>query len=178
MNSNANPEQKKTLTLKLNLNQKQKQQILLKVGITPPPPPTPEEIKKQKEEKAKAHEERNVNGKAQRYLKTQNTINWLCEKFPDAFSSENPKPLKIGILEDLFTYMESCEDPVQPTRKNIREALNLYTYGPRYFHAILKSEHRYNLLGTSIQEIEEVHKKDAQKNLDLWKQKKYGNKRG
>lgn len=135
MNKIANVQQKKTLTLKLNLNPKQQQQILKRAEITPP---TPEEIKRRKEEKAKAHAERIINEKTQRYLKTKNTIIWLCEKFPNAFSLETPKPLKIGILEDVLNYLESCEDTVQVTRKNIREALKFYTYGPRYFHAVLK----------------------------------------
>jgi ProP effector len=92
-----------------------------------------------------------------RYIATCKTvIHWLREKYPLCFSKENPLPLKIGIIKDIFAVL-----PPDISRLSVRKALARYTKSPEYKQALKTCPHRYDLNGNEAGIVSEEHKSAA-----------------
>lgn len=78
----------------------------------------------------------------------QVVIHWLIEQFPQAFSlkSVSVRPLKLGILEDVFEFYSRLEIPPF-SKKRIREALNFYTSSRAYLACQKDQAIRLDLFG-------------------------------
>ncbi len=78
-------------------------------------------------------------------------IDWLIEQFPAAFFKKNKhiKPLKVGILEDIFDFHHQLETPPF-SKKAIRSALTYYCTSPAYLNAQKPNTARLDLFGNEI----------------------------
>lgn len=103
-------------------------------------------------------------------LEIKKTIAQLSRLFPKLFNYYEPRPLKIGILDDLSIVLKNRIDK---PKSHFKRVLSYYTGTKRYLKCILNSEHRYDLLGRQVGEITEEHKLQAQERLD----KRYAAKR-
>jgi sRNA-binding protein len=75
--------------------------------------------------------------------RVQEALAWLCKTYPACFHLKNRKPLKKGILEDLFETLPTDA----PSRTVLRQALAFYTQGLIYKNAILEKQPRIDLTG-------------------------------
>ena len=81
--------------------------------------------------------------------------------YPKAFNKKKPKPLKLGILEDIAEDLQG-----ELTKSQIRRGLKYYTNSIQYQQAIIVERHRVNLNGEKVDLIiTEKHKEFAQKQL-------------
>jgi ProP effector len=98
-----------------------------------------------------------------RYVITcKKTLRWLREKYPLCFPEENPLPLKIGILKNIFADMP--EDS-KFSRLNVRKALAFYARSKRYQHALTTCPYRYDLNGNEAEPVSEEHRTAAREKL-------------
>jgi ProP effector len=86
----------------------------------------------------------------------------VAGKYPLCFSKEEPLPLKIGILKDIFADMP--EDS-KFSRRSIRNALAFYIRSKKYQSALTTRLHRYDLNGNETEPISEEHKAAARDKL-------------
>lgn len=93
--------------------------------------------------------------KAEKHDAIRKTFSWLYKKFPQVFNRNAPIPLKIGIEQDLFTYID--QNP-QLSKRKIRTALKIYTRSLKYQQCILDNQERFNLAGEASGPIDEKHK--------------------
>jgi len=70
----------------------------------------------------------------------------LCEAFPACFSRSAPKPLKIGLGEELLALADL-------SRTQLRRALKVYTSAPAYRQALKRGGPRYGLDGQPTGEV-------------------------
>jgi len=77
----------------------------------------------------------------------------------NVFNFNNPKPLKIGIDEDLLKASEAMGLPFDDDV--IKRALSAYIYNLRYFHTIAKGGARYDLQGQKSGEVTEDERLEA-----------------
>ena len=70
----------------------------------------------------------------------------LCEAFPACFSRSAPKPLKIGLGEELLALADL-------SRTQLRRALKVYTGAPAYRQALAQGGPRYGLDGQPTGEV-------------------------
>jgi ProP effector len=92
-----------------------------------------------------------------RYVATCKTVvRWLRDKYPLCFSKENPLPLKIGIIKDIFAVL-----PPDISRLSLRKTLARYTKSPKYKQALKTCPHRYDLDGNEAGIVSEEHKSAA-----------------
>jgi len=79
------------------------------------------------------------------------TIEWLSEHFPAAFfkKSNQIKPLKIGIFDDIIDFYERLESPPF-SKKALREALNYYSASPAYLSCQKVDTARVDLYGNEV----------------------------
>ena len=80
-------------------------------------------------------------------------IDRLCAAFPDVFHRRTPKPLKIGLGEELMALAGVHPAFVDLTRTRIRRALKVYTGAPAYRKALAKGGPRYGLDGQATGEV-------------------------
>ena len=92
----------------------------------------------------------------------QNNINQLCKHFPALFNVNEPKPLKLGILDDIIT-----SGLVEISRIACRKALGAYTSSTHYLKAVIDNTSRYDLAGNACETIAEEHKTYAKNRLQL-----------
>lgn len=90
-------------------------------------------------------------------------LTWLCETFPDCFNLSTPKPLKRQIVLDIFSHLP--EDQLI-SKRSIRTVLNFYVNRKEYHESLLENDHRFNLAGAPVEEIELVHKEHAKAALE------------
>lgn len=69
----------------------------------------------------------------------------LIEYWPDLFSQDNPKPLKVGVLDDL--QRDIAARGLEFGRGSLKAALTTYTKRPQYQQALATGGQRYNLTG-------------------------------
>lgn len=105
--------------------------------------------------------------KEQRIKETQAVVESLCEKFPDCFHQSELKPLKIGIIEDLFEAVPREEF----TKKALQRALVFYSYRMRYLKALLAQDKRYDLKGEVAGEVTANQKEMALLRLEQMKER-------
>ena len=91
--------------------------------------------------------------------RVQSALVWLHETYPLAFHKTEKKPLKVGILQDIFLNLTEAS----PSKTAIRDALTYYTGSPSYQKAVLEQPLRYDLNGTVVGEVEEEQKAHATK---------------
>jgi ProP effector len=91
--------------------------------------------------------------------RVQVALAWLHETYPLAFRKTEKKPLKVGILQDIFLNLTEAS----PSKTAIRDALTFYTGSSSYQKAVLEQPLRYDLSGTEVGEVEEEHKAYATK---------------
>ena len=72
-------------------------------------------------------------------------IDRLIETFPACFSRSAPKPLKIGLGEELLALAGVHPALADLTRTRIRRALKVYTGASAYRKALAKGGPRYGL---------------------------------
>lgn len=77
----------------------------------------------------------------------------LCAAFPALLDRRAPKPLKIGLGEDLLAQAGVHPDLLDLTRTQIRRALKIYTGAPAYRKAVAAGGPRYDLNGQPAGEI-------------------------
>lgn len=84
------------------------------------------------------------------------TIEWLSETFPAAFfkKSSHIKPLKLGILEDIFGFYDCLESPPF-SKRALREAINYYTGSKFYLLAQKNNAARIDLYGNEVDIVNE-----------------------
>ncbi|CDI04664.1 hypothetical protein BN873_p20044 [Candidatus Competibacter denitrificans Run_A_D11] len=77
----------------------------------------------------------------------------LCAAFPACFSRSAPKPLKIGLGEELMALAGVHPALADLTRTRIRRALKVYTGAPAYRKALKRGGPRYDLAGQPAGEV-------------------------
>ena len=96
----------------------------------------------------------------------------LCELYPEAFNPRQPKPLKIGIHEDL-----AADGKLSKTR--IRRALNVYVRLRSYYACMTEGTDRVNIDGTpagSVTAEEAGHAKEKLDTIDKRRAERNKNK--
>lgn len=90
------------------------------------------------------------------------TIDWLSEHFPAAFfkKSNQIKPLKIGIFDDIIDFYERLDSPPF-SKKVLREALNYYSASPAYLQCQKMDTARVDLFGNEVDVVTEDQAKYA-----------------
>lgn len=78
-------------------------------------------------------------------------IAWLIEHFPNAFfkKSNQIKPLKIGIFEDIIEFYERLEAPPF-SKKALREGLSYYSASPAYLNCQKADAPRVDIYGNEV----------------------------
>ena len=71
----------------------------------------------------------------------------LCEAFPACFDRKAPKPLKIGLGEELLALAGAHPALADLSRTQLRRALKVYTGAPAYRKALARGGPRYGLDG-------------------------------
>ena len=77
----------------------------------------------------------------------------LCQAFPACFSRTDPRPLKIGLGEELMALAGVHPALADLTRTRIRRALKVYTGMPAYRRALARGGPRYGLDGQPAGEL-------------------------
>lgn len=93
---------------------------------------------------------------AQRRARLIEIIHFFVKTYPMCFSLTNPKPLKIGIHQDIFAkadYLQMTVSSLPVSKIMIREALCFYTKNDPYKHALLTAEGRVDLTGEIISPV-------------------------
>ena len=85
----------------------------------------------------------------------------LCAAFPACFSRTAPKPLKIGLGEELMALAGIHPALADLTRTRIRRALKVYTGVPAYRKALAQGGPRYDLDGQPVGDITPDPQADA-----------------
>ena len=89
-------------------------------------------------------------------------IEWLSESFPAAFfkKASQVKPLKLGILEDIFGFYDCLEAPPF-SKRAIREALNYYSGSKVYLNCQKIESPRIDLYGNEVDVVTDEQAKYA-----------------
>jgi hypothetical protein len=89
------------------------------------------------------------------------TINRLCAAFPACFSRLDPKPLKIGLDEELLALAGVHPALTDLTPPQLRQALQFYAQRPAYRRSLAKGGPRYGLDGQPAGEVTPEQQRDA-----------------
>ena len=132
--------------------------------------------KKKKREKAernqKAADERarleSLKAEKKRITVLDEMVEYLSERFPKAFSSTNPKPLKVRIHKDLEKLFEEENIYAEKgwTKMHLRHLLPYYTRNEAYLKATIEQNHRVDLKGNPQEEVTEKNKEYAKGALE------------
>lgn len=78
-------------------------------------------------------------------------IDWLIDHFPNAFfkKSNQVKPLKIGIFDDIIDFYERLDTPPF-SKKSLREALSYYSASPAYLSCQKADVARIDIYGNEV----------------------------
>ena len=104
-------------------------------------------------------------------------FDFLCETYPQLFSTRRDKPIKIGIsldiLEDIkkrFPDQAESEEFIAEWKNKIKVGLRYYTNFRRYQKTVRDSDWRYDLEGNKMDDpISEAQKKYADSKADYMK---------
>ena len=95
-------------------------------------------------------------------------LDWLYVAFPKLFRKQEKVPLKVGILYDIFVWLDAHKDNLaeencvsHPTKTAIRDAVRFYTMNTWYQKALVEQDKRYNLEGVPVDDVQELHKARA-----------------
>ncbi len=87
----------------------------------------------------------------------------LCQAFPACFNRIDPRPLKIGLGEELMALAGVHPALADLTRTRIRRALTVYTGMPAYRKALARGGPRYDLNGQPAGEVTPDQQADARR---------------
>lgn len=80
-------------------------------------------------------------------MKRQEALDWLANKFPDAFNNQTRiRPLKVGIMKDIMNYADEAF-AAGISKSKLREAVVLYTRRIDYLTCLKSKEQRIDLFG-------------------------------
>jgi ProP effector len=90
-------------------------------------------------------------------------LDWLVATFPNAFSRKPKeiKPLKIGILEDIYQHMDNLNNP-EFTKQDIKQAIQFYSSSPMYLTCQKEDAARVDLFGQEVDVVNHEQAKYAQ----------------
>jgi sRNA-binding protein len=80
-------------------------------------------------------------------------IDRLCATFPALFHRQTPKPLKMGVGQEVLALAGTHPAFTDLTRKDLRRALAAYTGTFRYRQALIAGGPRYDLAGQPVGEV-------------------------
>lgn len=129
--------------------------------------PVKEPKPKQQPPKPLSREERTARKMAKKLRRGQDAIASLITHWPQLFSLEHPKPLKIGVAKDMFQDIKANE--LDLTNAQLSAALMFYTQTPAYQEAVYEGDNRFDLRGKPCEEITDEQKTHAQKHLEKWR---------
>lgn len=98
-----------------------------------------------------------------RQRKNRRRVNRLIELWPELFSRETPKPLKVGIFDDLMQDIAVREPAFGPGA--LRATLASYAQCPRYYRALMAGGVRYDLKGQPCGEVTPQEQREAENRL-------------
>ncbi|HAY0215098.1 TPA: proQ/FINO family protein [Escherichia coli] len=98
-----------------------------------------------------------------RQRKNRRRVNRLTELWPDLFSREAPKPIKVGIFDDLMQDIAVRRLAFGPGA--LRATLVSYAQSPRYYRALIAGGARYDLKGQPCGEVTPQEQQDAETRL-------------
>lgn len=127
-----------------------------KKAKTPPPAPKPQPIKTPKVVKAPC---------IPQVLKAKQLgrVVRLCDALPNIFDLKSPRPLAIGILDELQANL-----PKDLSKRAVKGALKIYTKLPQYQLAIKSGLKRINAQGQETEAPTDKHIQHADKLLERW----------
>ncbi|ELK0624683.1 ProQ/FinO family protein [Escherichia coli] len=94
-----------------------------------------------------------------RQRKNRRRVNRLTEMWPDLFNREAPKPLKVGIFDDLM------QDIATFGPGALRATLASYAQSPRYYRSLIAGGARYDLKGQPCGEVTPQEQQEAETRL-------------
>lgn len=104
---------------------------------------------------------REVNTVSKTFSKSDylHTLDWLIAYFPSAFSRKPKeiKPLKIGILEDIYAFYDQLKHP-EISKSDIKQAIQNYSHSSIYLACQQENTARVDLYG---QEVDIVNHEQA-----------------
>lgn len=108
-----------------------------------------------------------------RHQKIKKTLNWLCKNYPNLFKRKYPKPIKVGIAEDILALNHPWIE-----KKILQATLRSYIYRIPYINCLMNYTDRYDLKGEKCGIVEKIHKDFAMKKMmeSLAKAKKIAEK--
>ncbi|MEQ0866930.1 ProQ/FinO family protein [Pseudomonas aeruginosa] len=83
--------------------------------------------------------------------------------FAELFDYEAPRPLKIGIWDDLFAAVK--ERQLEVSESNLRWGVKIYVRRMKYMTALAAGGNRFGLDGEAVGEISEVDQENARRYL-------------
>jgi ProP effector len=86
--------------------------------------------------------------------KQKECLDFLCKRFPQCFSRQSPKPLKINILNDIIDVLG---EEVPFSKSTLRKTLQFYCYNFNYLNSVIKISRRFGLDGKEIGEVDSAH---------------------
>jgi ProP effector len=97
------------------------------------------------------------------------TLDWLMTYFPNTFSRKpkEVKPLKIGILEDIYLFYDTLKFP-EVDKQAIKQAIQHYSASTVYLSCQKEDQARIDLYG---QEVGVVNKEQAKYAQERYEQK-------
>ncbi|HHZ6918315.1 TPA: ProQ/FINO family protein [Escherichia coli] len=98
-----------------------------------------------------------------RQRKNRRRVNRLIELWPELFSREAPKPLKVGIFDDLMQDIAARGLTFGPGA--LRATLASYAQSPRYYRALIAGGVRYDLKGQPCGEVTPQEQQEAETRL-------------
>jgi len=106
--------------------------------------------------KQELHPRTAVINKSQKTKSRQNrqiALQWLTEKFPEAFNNEiRIRPLKKGIMNDILKYSDEAAQ-AGISKSKLREAVVLFTRRIDYLTCLKAQENRIDLEGNKIEKV-------------------------
>ena len=105
-----------------------------------------------------------------RQRKNRRRIIRLTELWPDLFSTEAPKPLKVGIFDDLM--QDIASRGMMFGKGTLRATLASYAQCPRYYRALMAGGARYDLKGQPCGEVTSQERQEAEKRLMVLNEKR------
>ncbi len=105
-----------------------------------------------------------------RQRENRRRVNRLIELWPGLFSPETPKPLKVGIFDDLI--QDIAVRALAFGSGALRAALASYAHSPRYYRALMAGGVRYDLNSQPCGEVTLQEQQDAEARLMALKEKR------
>jgi ProP effector len=95
------------------------------------------------------------------------TLEWLITYFPNAFSRKPKeiKPLKIGILEDLYAFHDCLKHP-EVSKNHIKLAIQHYSSASIYLACQKEDTARVDLYGQEVDIVNHEQAKYAQQRFE------------